>query len=61
MKLRIRTSVTWVIEAADEKAALAEALRRAQGMDPEAHVLGVVMHETLDVNSIGQGQASRMR
>ncbi len=61
MKLRIRVSVTMVIEAADEKAALAQALERAKGMDPEAHVLGVVLHETLDVNSVGQGQASRMR
>lgn len=61
MKLRIRASVTWAIEGEDERAILAEALERAKGMDPEVHVLGVVMHETLDVDSVGQGQASTMR
>lgn len=61
MKLRIRASITWVIEGEDELAILSEALGRCRGMDPEVRVLGPVKHETLTVNSVGQGTSSTMR
>ena len=63
MKYRTRLSITRVIDAADEDAAIGKALALARdlGMDPEAEVLGPCVVETLDVHSVGQPTGSRMR
>ncbi len=63
MKYRIRLSVTRVIEAEDESAALGKGLATARdlGMDPEIDLLGLCQTDHLDVHSVGQPTGSKMR
>ncbi len=63
MKYRARLSITRVIDAADEDAAIGKAFAVARdlGMDPEAEILGQCVIETLNVHSVGQPTGSKMR
>lgn len=63
MKYRTRLSITRVIDAVDEDAALGKAfaIARDLGMDPEVAVLGICSVDTLDVHSVGQPTGSKMR